>query len=309
MNYYDDTLKIYYEIREEDGRKTAVVTDADKKLNEISIPDIISDCPVERIGKKAFLGCKGLRYVRLPETVSEIGEWAFAFCDNLTRIELPKKKTDLGKGIFKNDEKLREIEVYDLISDGGSVSEGNLSESGRAMISRLMAAAPVIMDAEYLIDTKHSGSDEWLRKWDTRLAHILSLKDDDGYHLYVLCGEEDLHFDYEEYLEYNRGKKSSLCMLRLVNDIKLPEDDRKVLAAYLRDHTCGCESEAAIRTLLKRHGDDMDYYRMMLDIGAINDDNLEPVLGMMGDRHAQMKAYLIEKCGNKTTDFMDDLLL
>ena len=98
-------------------------------------------------------------------------------------------------------------------------------------------------------------------------------------------------------------------MLRLVNDIALKEEDKEPLRDYLRDHTSGCESEAAIRMLLKRHGDDRDYYRMMLDIGAINDGNLEAVLNMMGDRHAQMKAYLIEECGKKKADFFDDLLL
>ena len=309
MNNYNDVLKIYYEIGEDIGRRYCIITDADKKLNEIDIPEEIDGCPVERIGKKAFLGCKGLRRVRIPGSVSLIGEWAFAFCDNLTHVELARIETELGKGVFKNDKKLQEIHVYELSSDAGD----DLSEAERedkvVMISRLMAAAPVIMDAEYLLDIMRSGDDEWLCKWDTKLSHILSLKDDDGYHLYVLCGEEDLHFDYEEYLEYNREKKSSLCMLRLVNDIALNDDDRILLIKYLKDHTCGCDSEAAIRVLLKRHGDDRDYYGMMLKIGAINEDNLEAVLNMMGDRHAQMKAYLMEECGNKDSDFFDDLML
>ncbi len=299
MRLYDDDLKIYYEIKEAQEGTYAVITDADKKLNRIDIPETMEGHPVRHIGKKAFLGCKGLRLARIPHTVSSVGEWAFAFCDNLTRVEMPRRRIELGKGVFKNDFDLREMDVY----------EGNGEESGRIMISRLMAAAPVIMDAEYLLDTLHCGDDEWIRKWDTKLSHILSLKDDDGYHLYVLCGEEDLHFDYEEYLEYNREKKSSLCMLRLVNDIALKEEDRVPLEDYLRDHTSGCESEAAVRVLLKRHGDDREYYRMMLDTGAIHDGNLEAVLNMMGDRHAQMKAYLIEECGKKKADFFDDLLL
>lgn len=302
MNYYDEALKINYEIREKDGRKYTVITDADKKINEICIPETIGGYPVEGIGKKAFLGCKGLRRLHLPETVISIGEWAFAFCDNLIRVEIPRKKLELGKGVFKNDDMLREIFIYDIHSVCDESHDIN-------MAAKLMAAAPVIMDAEYLLDTEHAGSDEWLRKWDTRLAHILSLKDDEGYHLYVLCGEEDLHFDYEEYLEYNREKKSSLCMLRLVNDLKLSEDDKKPLGDYLLEHTCGCESEAAVRVLLKRHGDDRDYYRMMLDTGAINNANLEAVLNMMGDRHAQMKAYLIEECGRDKAGYFDDLEL
>lgn len=310
MNKYDDDLKIYYEIRQEGGKEYCVITDADKKLNEIRIPDKIDGCFVKSIGKKAFLGCKGLRNVRLPESLESIGEWAFAFCDNLVRVELARKSLMLGKGVFKNDNKLKEICVYELSS---GMDDDILPDAGyedkAVMVSRLMAAAPVMMDAEYLLDTMHSGDIEWLRKWDTKLSHILSLKDDDGYHLYVLCGEEDLHFDYEEYLEYNREKKSSLCMLRLVNDIALSGNDKEPLKEFLKAHTAGCASQAAIRVLLKYHGDDRAYYKMMLDIGAINDDNLEAVLGIIGDRHAQMKAYLMEECGSKKKGFFDDLLL
>lgn len=308
MQLYDDALRIYYEIKERDGRKYCAITDSDSKLNEIVIPESLDDAPVEAIEKKAFLGCKGLRYVRVPETVVSIGEWAFAFCDNLVRIELPRAKIDFGKGVFKGDDRLQEIGVYDVSAKADQCS-GTEDKDAARMVSRLMAAAPVIMDAQYLLDTLHSGDAEWLRKWDTRLSHILNLKDDDGYHLYVLCGEEDLHFDYEEYLEYNREKKSYLCMLRLVNDTALKEEDKEPLKEYLRNHTCGCESQAAVRVLLKHHGDDIDHYRIMLETGAVNDGNLESVLQLMGDRNARMKAFLIEECGKKSSDFFDDLIL
>ena len=307
MQMYDEKERIYYEIKEDGRGKYAVVTDADKKINEIVIPGKLGDHEVRSIGKKAFLGCKGLRYVLLPSGVDSVGEWAFAFCDNLSRVDIPRRQIDFGKGVFKNDNELRELFVYDSTNTPAG-RDGSCAER-ELMVSRLMAHAPVVMDAEYLLDAFHAGSSEWLRKWDTRLEHILSLKDDDGYHLYVLCGEEDLHFDYEEYLEYNREKKSALCMLRLVNDIALDDDKREVLASYLKEHTSGCGSDAALRVLLKRHGDEKEYYRLMLDVGAINEDNLEQVLNAMGDRHAQMKAYLIEECRNAGGDFFDDLML
>ena len=303
MRYYDNSLGIYYEIREETestgssaGRKYAVITDADKKINELNVPDFINDIPVRIIAKKAFLGCKGLRSVRLPEGIDSIGEWAFAFCDNLMVIELARHDIKWGKGVFKNDRKLTRISIYpDCSSD--------------PMVCRLLAATPVIMDAEYLLDIRNAGNTEWIKKWDTRLEHLLNLADDEGYHLYVLCGEEDLHFDYEEYLEYNREKKSELCMLRLINDKGLTQNFRERLTAYLKQHTAGCESDAAVRVLLKKHGDDEEYYRLMLDIGAVSSGNLELLLNAMGDRHAQMKAFLIEQCVSGTDGFFDDLIL
>lgn len=294
MIKYSEASGLYYEIKGEGAGSYAVITDAEKKQSTFDVPGLIEGVPVREIGKKAFLGCKALREVTLPASVEKLGEWAFAFCDNLTVVRMARMKTELGKGIFKNDRKLKDIIVYDEEMKPGTVS-------------RLLAAAPIYMDAEYLLDTQHAGTDEWYVKWDTRLSHILSLKDDEGYHLYVLCGEEDLHFDYDQYLEYNREKKSYLCMLRLVNDTGLKDAARRELASYIKDHTVLSESDAAIRVLLKDFGDERDYYDLMIDEGAINPNNLEAVLEAMGDRHAQMKAYVIERCGSD--DSLDSLML
>ena len=294
MRYYEDALGIYYEPAG-DGRYITV-TDADKKLGKIEIPEYINGIPVKSIAKKAFLGCKILRSVKLPKGIDSIGEWAFAFCDNLNSIELARDDIKWGKGVFKNDKRLKRISIYpDCATD--------------KMTCMLLAAAPVIMDAEYLLDIKHAGNPEWIRKWDTRLEHLLNLADDEGYHLYVLCGEEDLHFDYEEYLEYNREKKSELCMLRLINDKGLSDRFGKRLTDYLLEHTAGCDSDAAVRVLIKKHGDEEEYYRLLLGIKAITADNLDILLHKMGDRHTQMKAYLIEQCGSATEEFFDDLML
>ncbi len=307
MQHYDEALRIYYEIKEDDTGRYVVITDADRKLNEVIIPETIDSAVVRVVARKAFLGCKGLRKVTLPSGIRSVGEWAFAFCDNLMQVDFYRAKTELGKGVFKNDLQLKEIRLNEGEESPDDADNGR-SETAM-MTARLLAAVPVLMDAEYLLDTEAAGKDEWLGKWDTRLEHILDLKDDEGYHLYVLCGEEDLHFDYDEYLEYNREKKSGLCMLRLVNDMGLDERVRDRLKTYLCEHTIGCDSEAAIRVLLKRHGDEREYYALMLDTGAINASNLEAVLNMMGDRHAGMKAYLIEECKAARDDFFDDLML
>ncbi|HCM92961.1 MAG TPA: hypothetical protein DIS78_10400 [Lachnospiraceae bacterium] len=314
MRYYDEETGLYYEIREESS--FALVTDADKKLTGVTVPKMLGGCPVKAIGRKAFLGCKGLREVTLPEYVDEVGEWAFAFCDNLKSVVLPAKSLRLGKGIFKNDRKLGDISLYDIDPEGMADRTGHKPEENsrdREAVAKLLAAVPIYMDAEYLLDTEHAGSCEWYGKWDTRLMHILSLKDDEGYHLYVLCGEEDLHFDYDQYLEYNREKKAYLCMLRLRNDVCLSGENRRILVDYLLDHTVGSRSDAAIRVLLRDFGDDRDYYGLMMEEGVISASNLEDILLKMGDRHAGMKAFLIESvrggsgCG--AGSFFDELTL
>ena len=150
MIKYSEATGLYYEIKGEGAGSYAVITDAEKKQSTFDVPGLIEGVPVREIGKKAFLGCKALREVTLPASVEKLGEWAFAFCDNLTVVRMARMKTELGKGIFKNDRKLKDIIVYDEEMKPGTVS-------------RLLAAAPIYMDAEYLLDTQHAGTDEWYK--------------------------------------------------------------------------------------------------------------------------------------------------
>ncbi|MCR4924519.1 MAG: hypothetical protein K5931_10980, partial [Lachnospiraceae bacterium] len=175
-------------------------------------------------------------------------------------------------------------------------------------IARLLAAS-VVMEADYLLEPMTAGSSEWLDKWDGKLSSILDQADDEGYHLYVLCGEEDLHYDYDQYLEYMRKKKAGLCMLRLLNSKGLSRDLEDRLSDYLREHTKGCESEAAFRYLTENHGDDIKYYELMISLSCINEANLEAVISDLSDRHAEAKSYILNSFGGKKDDFFDDLFI
>ena len=291
MIYYDEASKTYY--RKKDGK--ASISDADKNITEVIIPREINNIPVTNIEKKAFLGCKQLRSVTLPGTIKNVGEWAFAFCDSLSEVRLTSSCAAFGQGAFKNDARLEKLWV-----------EGRSEAS-----ARMLAAAVTVMDAEYLLDAGEAGSSDWIRKWDQKLENILNQADDEGYHLYVLCGEEDLHFDYDEYLEYNRRKKAGLSMLRLLYDEELKGPLRERLTDYVRQHSVGRESEAAWSFILDKHGDDIAYYELMTRLGGIDENNLEKALGSLSDRHAEAKAFLINHFnkGNKTDEFFDSLMI
>ncbi len=291
MRYYDEKNRIYFEVDE----KSSVLTDADKDITEVAIPKAFMDRPVTAIRKKAFLGCKTLRKVIIPETVKSVGEWAFAFCSSLAEIKMSDAPCVFSQGVFKNASSLRRIRI------------GTRSEDS----SYLLAAAVTVMEAEYLLETKEAGFKEWLLRWDGRLQSILKLKDDDGYHLYVLCGEEDLHFDYDEYLEYNRRKKAGLCMLRLLWDEGLSGIFREEISSYIKEHCIIGESDAAFRYVLREHGDDIEYYELLCDLSCLGHDNLEKVLSELGDRHAEAKAFLLNRLGAGRTesDYFEGLML
>ena len=53
---------------------------------EIIIPVTYNDLPVTRIGGYAFLDCRNLTSVVIPDSVTTIGEWAFLECSSLTSV-------------------------------------------------------------------------------------------------------------------------------------------------------------------------------------------------------------------------------
>ena len=133
MRGYDEETGLYYEIKNNGDRSYAVITDADKRLTGVDVPDRLGGSPVEAVGRKAFLGCKGLREVTLPECVDEIGEWAFAFCDSLSELKLASNRAVFGQGAFKNDARLEKLWI-----------EGRSEASARMLAVVKQPALPMI---------------------------------------------------------------------------------------------------------------------------------------------------------------------
>lgn len=251
----------------------------------LTIPECVDGKPVTVIGKKAFLGAKGLQKVVLPESITQIQDWAFAFCSNLESLTLPRKKLDIGQGIMKDCFRLRQI----IIADDEPEAEG---------ISYLLAAVMNKLEAFYLFDPSAAGSRSWLEQWDARLMSLMEREDTEGFSKMLLCGEEDYgskdnNLDY--YVEQRRKFKVRLAMLRLIYDTGLKSPIRDELLSYLQSHKKGESSEETWKVVLEEHGDDRLYYQFLLDSGCITEENFDAVLSDMGERHTEMKAFLMNE--------------
>lgn len=272
---------LQYEIMEDGVRLTGYRG----KDVSLVIPEQMAGKPVRIVGKKVFLGAKGLGTIVLPESVEAIGDWAFASCSNLKAVTLPRKMLAVGQGIFKDCVCLQQI---------------LLSGEKEPDISYLLAAAMNKLDAFYLFDPLEAGSIEWLSRWDARMLSLLGQKDEEGFSKMLLCGEED-YGSRENNLDYYIGQrkrfKVRLTMLRLMHDIGLPSNLRDRLLGYLRVHTKGESSEETWKVVLEEHGDDRQYYQFLLDSGCITDKNLEAALEDMGESHTEMKAFLMNAPG------------
>lgn len=287
---------LHYELHQgADGKQEVMITRISGLMSELVIPQTIAGCCVTGIGRKAFLSRKQLRSVTLPATVRELGDWAFAYCSNLEQVVLPGRKVAFGRSLFLDCKSLKKVVV-----------------SGKKEISELMAVAVTVLEAYYLLDPVHAGSEEWLSKWDARLKAYLAADDHDGYSRQVLCGEEDYgSTDLEAFLSNKRKGKVRLCYLRLLHDVGLSDGLRCQLEQYLLEHTSGCKGEEAWQVLLTEYGEERSYYELFAGIGCANEANFDSILLEIGEEHPEMKAYFLrfkeEKLGYE--DFFDGLSL
>ncbi|MDD6811236.1 MAG: leucine-rich repeat domain-containing protein [Lachnospiraceae bacterium] len=254
----------------------------------VSLPDFVTDKPVTVVGKKAFLGCKDLRELFLPDTITTIQDWAFACCSNLEVIRLPKKELSIGQGILKDCNRLEKICTEQVDSGQKSILEQDAAY--------LLAATMNKLDAFYLFDTMAAGSMSWLEQWDSRMLFLMEQEDAEGFSKMLLCGEEDYgsrenNLDY--YIEQKRRTKVRLAMLRLLHDTGLRQDIRQTLLTYIRAHKKGEASEETWKVVLEEHGDEKPYYQFLIDTECITQKNFDAMLEDMGDYHTEMKAFLM----------------
>ena len=71
------------------------------------------------IGRRAFVGAANVKYIRIPESVTEIDDWAF-YCSHLTEIEIPQSVTRIGVGAFCRCLRLQEITLPNHLTEIGS---------------------------------------------------------------------------------------------------------------------------------------------------------------------------------------------
>ena len=253
----------------------------------VIIPEQIEGYPVVYICKKAFLSNKVIREVMLPKTVIEIDDFCFARCSKLKKIGLSYNELKLGQSVFLDCESLEEII---------NVSE-NILEKKVEDVAYLLAATTGILDAPYLFDLKRAGNMEWFTQWDIRMLSKMEVDDSEGFSKMLLCGEEDYgsnETDPDFYKHLKRLAKCRVAILRLMHDSFLSIDNKEILKSYLLNLIKGCAHEETWEVVFNEHGDDKAYYEFLIELGGVNENNIFLMLDEMGDRHPEMKAYIMK---------------
>ena len=67
---------------------------------QIMVPSCIGPKPVTAVERKAFLSCKTIKSITLPDTIEELGDWAFAHAEQLRTVRMPCRALTRGKELF-----------------------------------------------------------------------------------------------------------------------------------------------------------------------------------------------------------------
>ena len=119
--FAENDVEIYLTSEIRDGE--AIITGCDKSISgTVVIPDTIKGCPVTIIGDGAFMECRGLTEVILPDSVRSLGEGSFYECTGLERIMLPADLTNVEEIAFINCTNLKEV----ILPDGVTIIESGV---------------------------------------------------------------------------------------------------------------------------------------------------------------------------------------
>lgn len=80
-----------------------------------NIEEIIfsKDSRITKINDNCFMGCKGLKHIDIPDTVTSIFQSAFYYCSDLESIKLPNLEC-LGSSVFKGCKSLSRVFFKDI---------------------------------------------------------------------------------------------------------------------------------------------------------------------------------------------------
>jgi hypothetical protein len=246
---------------------------------KIVIPSTIEEKPVISIDKKAFLSCKTIREITLPDSIEEIGDWAFAHAENLRELYMPRKELSKGKELFLGCKRLKSIELLGL-------PEEYLDKG----LDRMLSLGVTILHDYFLFSPMDVGSDEWVRRWDEKLISLIELDDLDGFEELWTCGEEDYEgkdYDIKSYPVEKRKMKLRIVYFRLLNPYKIDDNTRQKLEKYI------CDSDRSWEIIMEEHRNELEYYKVFTAAGAATDKNFDGLIADMDNVSAEIKAFML----------------
>lgn len=256
----------------------------------VTIPALVNALPVTEIGAKAFLSCKSITHLTLPETIQEIGDWGFAHMKSLKSLTLPAHSIRLGKNVFLDCINLTEIKIEP-------------DHSKNPGLPYFLASSVTLLNEPSLCCPERAGNEtqhaEWMADYDTVLLQFLSAPDNTGFEPVFLgwFSVEDLDSQTQKFTKQRQREKTFLVFQRLLYPAYLENSTRKILCDYLTSHmpegALAQEHTVPFEMLCKEFRDDIRYLKIVADTGYITAQTLPLLQEGLQDAAPEIIGFLL----------------
>ena len=262
------------------------------------------------IGAKAFLSCKSMEQLKLPDTLEEVEDWAFAHAKNLKELWIPAKSLVFGKKVFLGCESLERICFTDRQTSGryegipyflGSVARFFPEDLAGALLDRLQEAGAA------------DGQWQWLKEYDRALTALINRPDEEGFEPAFIgwFDVEDVDDQRQNYVRKRREDKIFLVFQRLGRGGALSEEAGDCLQRYLRE-----QEEILVGLFRNReiYREDITYYKIWKRAGGLTAQQAKRLMeyqsGQGSGQDPEIVSFLLEcqlEENGPKKDFFGDL--
>ncbi len=262
--------------------------------------------PLAIIASKAFLSCKSIERLVLPDSLEAVEDWGFAHMKNLREIVLPAKDIQFGKQVFLGCEKLERVELRDAeLEDTGGVP--GIPE----FLASMFRYFPQERLEDIALAGDRRGQMRWLAAYDDALESFLKRPDDTGFEPAFIgwFDVEDVDDQRADYILQHRKNKIRIVFQRLLYDTALQEGLRIFLQSILVRHTFLVQ-ELFIEDE-EHYGRDIRYYKIWHRAGGLTRKMAGRLLKKLPREEPEIRAYLmrVQMEQEQTEDFFAELEL
>ena len=259
----------------------------------VLLPREILGEPLTVVGAKAFLSCRQVEKLVLPDTLEQVEDWAFAHMKGLKEITFPAKEILFGRKVFLGCDELRKV----TLAREGDTLQGQYEGMPYFLASVFRLALERIQ--KRLSDLRLAGDEEgqwqWLGLYDEALSVYLMQADDYDFEPAFIgwFDVEDVDDQRTGYIAEQKRKKIALVFQRMAYSERMSEQTEKLFGEYLLKNVPEQVLEL-MRDADSGYGRYVKYFQVWRRIGGFELYSPKFLLGELEDADPEVRSFLLE---------------
>lgn len=259
----------------------------------VELPREADGAPLTIIGAKAFLSCRNVESLILPDSLESVEDWAFAHMKGLKELWIPAKKIVFGRKVFLGCGGLERV----ILTCRKMPLQGQYEGIPYFLASVFRLALHDIK--KELTDLSLAGDAEgqwqWLAFYDEALAVYLMRADDYDF-LPAFIGwfdVEDVDDQKAGYIAEQIKKKIELVFQRLIYGEGITKQAEKLFGEYLAEKV----PEQTLELLCEirpGYGRSVKYFQIWQRLGGFKRYSPGFLLEQLEDADPEVRSFLLE---------------